>query len=72
MGKVIGIEHLSYTKVTNLNHLIFLKEDVQGFDIAMEYFILVDVLETHTNLEEESPDFVLFQIFFVLLFEEIG
>ena len=35
MGKVIGIEHLSYTKVTNLNHLIFLKEDVQGFDIAV-------------------------------------
>ena len=32
----------------------------------------MDVLETHTNLEEESPDFVLFQIFFVLLFEEIG
>lgn len=37
----------------------------------MQYFIFMDVLKSHTDLDEEFPYFLLFNELFILLLEKI-
>ena len=72
MSKVIGVEHFGDSQIANLDHLVLVQENIEGFDVSMEDFIFVDVLESHANLNEKHPDFGFFEILLVLLLEVLG
>ena len=66
LSKLVTGQHFSHSQVPDLDLLIFVHEDVEGLDIAMQYFVLVDVLKAEADFNKESPYFVLLERSFIL------
>lgn len=67
--KFVAGEHFGDPEVSDFDFFVFIHEDVEGFDIPVQNFVLVDVLESNADFDEEPPDFVLLQGPLVLHFE---
>jgi hypothetical protein len=69
VSEVICIQRLCHTQITNFDSFIFVQKDVQCFDVSVKDFVPMNVLQTHANFNKELPNSVLFEVFFVLLFQ---
>jgi hypothetical protein len=71
LRKLITGEHLGDAQVADLNLLVFIHEDVEGLDVPVQDLTLVDVLQSHADLDEQLPNALLFQRLFILKLEVV-
>jgi hypothetical protein len=69
LRKIIGHEHFGHTQISNFDILIFIKKNIQSFDVPVQDFVLMNVLKPQANLNKELPYFLLLERFFILHFE---
>lgn len=72
LGKLVTGEHLGHPQISDFDLFVLVHEDVESFNIAMEYLVFVDVLQAHADLYENSPNLLLLQRLFDLAFQEVG
>lgn len=63
------IQQFCDTQVSNLDFIVLAQKHVDGFDISMQNFILVQVSESQTHFNKELPYFGLWELPAHLSFE---
>ena len=52
-------ENLSDAQIANPDIVVLSDENIHGFDVAVEYFTFVNIVQTHAHLKKILPDFLL-------------
>jgi hypothetical protein len=55
----VVVQQFRDAQVADLDGLVLREEDVQGFYVAVQDALAVDVLQTDQDLQEDLPDLVL-------------
>lgn len=63
------VEQLGNSQISDLYHIILPQEHIDCFDISMQYFVRMEIIESNRHLQKELPNLVFTQCSSHLPFE---